>query len=95
MKRGQILAILMSSSLLFASAAIAAASPDKPSRKGDHPPKTAKTATAPVAIRHTVKPPSPIVMGRSVSVDRVHHKSKLHHLKVNPGPDDAHGDSQP
>lgn len=90
MKRGQAVAILMSSSLLLASAAIAAASPDKPSRKGDHPPKT-----APVAIRHTVKPQLPIVMGRSVSVDRVHHKSKLHHVKVNPEPDEARGDSQP
>jgi len=40
----------------------------------------AKTAATPVAARH-VKPPAPIVMGRSVSV---HHNTKLHHVKIKP-----------
>lgn len=42
---------------------------------------TAKSITAPVAVRHVVKPAAPIVMGRSVSV---HHNTKLHHVKIKP-----------
>jgi hypothetical protein len=54
--------------------------------KGDpaHPVKGdkagAKTAVVPVTVRH-VKPQAPIVMGRSVSL---HHKTKLHHVKMKP-----------
>jgi hypothetical protein len=85
MKLVKALGILISSSLLLTSAALAASS-GKSSRKGDHPPQK----TAPVAVRHPVKPQPPIVMGRSVSV---HHKSKLHHVKVNAAePDEAQTD---
>jgi hypothetical protein len=42
---------------------------------------TAKSNTVPVAVRHVVKPPAPIVMGRSVSV---HRNTKLHHVKIEP-----------
>ncbi len=80
--------IFISSSLLLTTAALAGVSSNKASRKGDHPPQK----TAPVVVRHVVKPQPPIVMGRSVSV---HRKTKLHHVKVNPAePDEAHGDSQ-
>jgi hypothetical protein len=76
------------------SAALAAANSDKASRKGDHPPKTAPACaakTAPAVSRH-VKPEAPIVMGRSISA---HHKTKLHHVKVNPTEaDEGHGDGQ-
>jgi hypothetical protein len=44
---------------------------------GQVPPKG---AAASVVVRH-VGPQAPIVMGRSVSV---HHKTKLHHVKVKP-----------
>jgi hypothetical protein len=40
----------------------------------------AKTAVVPVTVRH-VQPQAPIVMGRSVSL---HHKTKLHHVKMKP-----------
>ena len=46
--------------------------------KGDKMPP--KQAAASVAV-HQVWPQGPIVMGRSVSL---HHKSKLHHVKVKP-----------
>jgi hypothetical protein len=39
-----------------------------------------KGAAASVMVHH-VGPQAPIVMGRSVSV---HHKSKLHHVKMKP-----------
>ena len=39
-----------------------------------------KGAAASVMVHH-VGPQAPIVMGRSVSL---HHKSKLHHVKVKP-----------
>jgi hypothetical protein len=78
MKIGKAVGILISSSLLLTSAALAGGSSDKASRKGDHTPQK----TAPVAaVRHVVKPQPPIVMGRSVSL---HRKTKLHHVKVNP-----------
>ncbi len=86
MKLVKTLGVVISSSLILASAAFAAANSDKASRKGDHPPKT-----APAVSRH-VKPEAPIVMGRSISA---HHKTKLHHVKVNPAEaDEAHGDGQ-
>jgi hypothetical protein len=85
---GKAAGIFVSSTLLLTSAAFAAANSDKASRKGNHPAQK----TAPVAVRHVVKPQATIVMGRSVSV---HHKTKLHHVKVNPvEADDAQGDSQ-
>jgi hypothetical protein len=46
--------------------------------KGDKMPP--KGAAASVMVHH-VGPQAPIVMGRSVSL---HHKSKLHHVKVKP-----------
>jgi hypothetical protein len=46
--------------------------------KGDKVPP--KGAAASVVVHH-VGPQAPIVMGRSVSV---HHKTKLHHVKVKP-----------
>ena len=46
--------------------------------KGDKVPP--KQAAASVAVHH-VGPQTPIVMGRSVSV---HHKTKLHHVKIKP-----------
>ncbi len=46
--------------------------------KGDKvPPKGA----APSVVVHHVGPETPIVMGRSVSL---HHKTKLHHVKMKP-----------
>jgi hypothetical protein len=42
---------------------------------------TAKNTPAPVVVRHVVKPPAPIVMGRSVSV---HRNTKLHHVRIKP-----------
>jgi len=87
MKLMKTLAIVISSSLILTGAAFAAANSDKSSRKGDHPPQK----TAPVVSRH-VKPETPIVMGRSISA---HHKTKLHHVKVNPSEtDEGHGDGQ-
>jgi hypothetical protein len=44
--------------------------------KGDHP----LPASGPASARHA-PPQTPIVMGRSVSV---HHKTKLHHIKMQP-----------
>jgi hypothetical protein len=88
MKLRKALGILISSSVLLTSAALAGGSSDKASRKGDHAPQK----TSQVAVRHVVKPQPPIVMGRSVSV---HRKTKLHHVKVNPPEsDENHGDSQ-
>jgi len=46
--------------------------------KGDK--LNAKSGQGPVTARH-VKPPAPIVMGRSVSDNR---KTKLHHIKIKP-----------
>ena len=40
----------------------------------------AKTAVVPISVRH-VNHQAPIVMGRSVSV---HHKTKVHHVKMKP-----------
>jgi hypothetical protein len=86
MKLVKTLGIVISSSLMLTSAAFAAANSDKASRKGDHPPKAAPTVS-----RH-VKPETPIVMGRSISA---HHKTKLHHVQVNPAEaDEAHGNGQ-
>jgi hypothetical protein len=109
MKLVKTLGVVISSSLILASAAFAATNSDKASHKGDHPPKTSAALatansdkasrkgdhlpqkTAPVVSRH-VKPEAPIVMGRSISA---HHKTKLHHVKVNPlEADEGHGDGQ-
>ncbi len=46
--------------------------------KGD---KVPPTGTAASVVVHHVWPEAPIVMGRSVSI---HHKTKLHHVKVRP-----------
>ena len=46
--------------------------------KGDKVPP--KEAAASVAVHH-IWPEAPIVMGRSVSL---HHKTKLHHVRVKP-----------
>jgi hypothetical protein len=51
---------------------------DKATAKGDK--ATAKSGQGPVSTRHA-KLQAPIVMGRSVSV---HHKTKLHHVKMKP-----------
>jgi hypothetical protein len=46
--------------------------------KGDK--ATAKSGPGPASSR-VARPPAPIVMGRSASV---HHKTKLHHIKMKP-----------
>ncbi|MGH6795341.1 MAG: hypothetical protein ACREDD_11045 [Methylocella sp.] len=75
MTLGRIFAILIISSL--ATGATAAGAIPKGSRiKGDHP----LPASAPASARHA-RPQAPIVMGRSESV---HHKTKLHHIKMKP-----------
>lgn len=48
--------------------------------KGDNK-GSAKSGQGPVSVRHAARPQAPIVMGRSVSV---HHKTKLHHVKIKP-----------
>jgi hypothetical protein len=85
MKLGKIFGILIFSSLTATGATLAggisknlANSKQAANVKGDKVPP--KQAAASVAV-HQVWPQAPIVMGRSVSL---HHKTKLHHVKVEP-----------
>jgi hypothetical protein len=91
MTLGKIFGILMFSSLLAIGATLAgdisqnlanfknlANSKQVANVKGDKLPS--KMAAASV-VAHHVGPQAPIVMGRSVSL---HHKTKLHHVKVKP-----------
>src|ERR1700674_1814618 len=73
---GRIFAILFFSSLAATGATLAGGIPKGAGVKGDHPVPT----SGPVSARHA-RPQAPIVMGRSVSV---HHKTKLHHIKMQP-----------
>jgi len=76
MTLGRLFGILIFLSLVATGAALAGGIPKGAGIKGDHPLPT----SGPAAARHAT-PQVPIVMGRSVSV---HHKSKLHHIKVQP-----------
>ncbi len=73
---GRIFVILFFSSLAASSATLAGGIPKGGVIKGDHPLPTRGPASARYA-----RPQVPIVMGRSVSV---HHKTKLHHIKMQP-----------
>ena len=76
MTLGRIFIILIFSSLVATGAALAGGIPKGAGIKGDsHLP-----ASVPASARHA-RPQAPIVMGRSVSV---HHKTKLHHIKMKP-----------
>ena len=90
MTLGKIFGILMFSSLVAIGATLAgdisknlnsknlANSKQVANVKGDKlPPKMAAASV----VAHHVGPQAPIVMGRSVSL---HHKTKLHHVKVKP-----------
>ncbi|MGH6853096.1 MAG: hypothetical protein ACREDJ_07885, partial [Methylocella sp.] len=72
----RIIIILIFSSLVVTGATAAGGIPKRAGIKGDHP----LPASAPASTRHA-RPQAPIVMGRSVSV---HHKTKLHHIKMKP-----------
>ena len=85
MTLGKIFGIFIFSSLAATGATLAggvsknlANSKQVANVKGDKVPP--KGAAASVVVHH-VGPQAPIVMGRSVSV---HHKSKLHHVKMKP-----------
>ena len=85
MTLGKIFRILIFSSLAATGAALAqdisksrANSKQVANVKGDKVPP--KGAAASVVVHH-VWPEAPIVMGRSVSL---HHKTKLHHVRVKP-----------
>ena len=85
MTLGKISGILIFSSLAATGATLAggisknlANSKQVANVKGDKVPP--KQVAASVAV-HQVWPQAPIVMGRSVSL---HHKTKLHHVKVKP-----------
>ena len=85
MTLGKIFRILIFSSLAATGAALAqdisksrANSKQVANVKGDKVPP--KGAAASVAVHH-IWPEAPIVMGRSVSL---HHKTKLHHVRVKP-----------
>ena len=74
---GRIIGILFFSSLAATGATLAGGIPNKGAGiKGDYslPP------SRPASFQHA-RPQAPIVMGRSVSV---HHKTKLHHIKMQP-----------
>jgi hypothetical protein len=71
---GRIFGIIIFSSLAATGATLAGGTPK--GIKADHPLPTSRPASA----RYT-RPQAPIVMGRSVSV---RHKTKLHHIKVQP-----------
>ena len=73
---GRIFAILFFSSLAATGTTLAGGIPKGAGSKGDHPLPPSRLASA----RHAW-PQAPIVMGRSVSV---HHKTKLHHIKMKP-----------
>ncbi|MDQ6703567.1 MAG: hypothetical protein M3Z96_10930 [Pseudomonadota bacterium] len=76
MTLGRIFGILFFSSLVATGATLAGGIPKGAGIKGDHPLPT----SGPASVRHA-RPQAPIVMGRSVSV---HHKTKLHHIKMKP-----------
>ena len=91
MTLGKIFGILMFSSLVaigatlagdisknLANSKILANSKQVANVKGD---KVLPTGRAASVMVHHVGPQAPIVMGRSVSL---HHKTKLHHVKVKP-----------
>ena len=73
---GRIFGILIFSSLAATGATLAGGIHKGASIKGDHLLPT----SGPASARQT-RPQAPIVMGRSVSV---HHKTKLHHIKMQP-----------
>ncbi len=73
---GRIFGILFFSSLVATGAALAGGTQKGAGIKGEHP----LPLSAPASARHA-RPQAPIVMGRSVSV---HHKTKLHHIKMQP-----------
>jgi hypothetical protein len=91
MTLGKIFGILMFSSLVAIGATLAgdisknlansknlASSKQVANVKGDKlPPKMAAASV----VAHHVRPQAPIVMGRSVSL---HHKTRLHHVKIKP-----------
>jgi hypothetical protein len=90
MTLGKIFGILMFSSLVATGATLAgdisknlasknlANAKQAASVKGDKlPPKMAAASV----VAHHVGPQAPIVMGRSVSL---HHKTRLHHVKIEP-----------
>jgi hypothetical protein len=91
MTLGKIFGILIFSSLVATGATLAGDISKNPAKsknlanskqvanvKGDKVPP--KGAAASVVVHHA-GPQAPIVMGRSVSL---HHKSKLHHVKMKP-----------
>ena len=80
MTLGKVFGILIFSSLVATGATLAGGISKKQvaNFKGDKVPP--KGAAASVVVHH-VGPEAPIVMGRSVSL---HHKTKLHHVKVKP-----------
>jgi hypothetical protein len=91
MTLGKIFGILIFSSLVATGATLAGDISKNPAKsknlanskqvanvKGDKVPP--KGAAASVVVHH-VGPQAPIVMGRSVSL---HHKTKLHHVKLKP-----------
>jgi hypothetical protein len=73
---GRIFAILFFSSLAATGAALAGGISKGAGVKGDHPLPTSRPAGA-----RNATPQAPIVIGRSVNV---HHKTKLHHIKMQP-----------
>jgi hypothetical protein len=76
MTLGRIFGILFFSSLAATGTTLAGGIPKGAGIKGDHPLPPSRPASAWHAT-----PQVPIVMGRSVSV---HHKTKLHHIKMQP-----------
>ncbi|MGB6326181.1 MAG: hypothetical protein WBG11_10530 [Methylocella sp.] len=76
MTLARIFGIVVFSSLAATGATLAEGISKGPGIKGDHPLPT----SGPASARHAL-PQAPIVMGRSVSV---HHKTKLHHIKMKP-----------
>jgi hypothetical protein len=73
---GRIFGILLFSSLATTGATLAAGIPKGAAIKGDYPLPPSRPASA-----RPARPQAPIVMGRSVSE---HHKTKLHHIKMQP-----------
>ncbi|MGI8569758.1 MAG: hypothetical protein ACR2KT_12160 [Methylocella sp.] len=72
----RIFGILVFSNLVATGATLAGGVPQGAGIKGDPP----LPASVPASARPS-RPQAPIVMGRSVSV---HHKTKLHHIKMKP-----------
>jgi hypothetical protein len=73
---GRIFGILFFSSIAATGAALAGGIPEGAGIKGDYPLPPSRPASA-----RPARPQAPIVMGRSVSE---HHKTKLHHIKMQP-----------